>query len=101
MRPWISAFLPAPLTIVVLSLSIITFLARPSILTVTFSSAAMDDLEDKHEVKADQRVDQFLRLRDAIDRRPDNAGERCGPLRGAFPDVAQKQKQKSNEDCDI
>src|SRR5215468_8361474 len=38
MRPWISAFLPAPLTIVVLSLSIITFLARPSILTVTFSS---------------------------------------------------------------
>ena len=65
------------------------------------STAAMDDLEGKHEVKADQRVDQFLRLRDAIDRRPDNAGERCGPLRGAFPDVAQKQKQKSNEDCDI
>ena len=65
------------------------------------STAAMDDLEGKHEVKTDQRIDQFLRLRDAIDRRPDNAGERCGPLRGAFPDVAQKQKQKSNEDCDI
>jgi hypothetical protein len=29
------------------------------------STAAMDDLESKHEVKADQRVDQFLRLRDA------------------------------------
>jgi hypothetical protein len=27
----------------------------------------MDDLEGKHEVKADQRVDQFLRLRDAIE----------------------------------
>src|SRR6266704_308786 len=33
-----SAFLPAPPTIVVFSLSIITFLARPSISTVTFSS---------------------------------------------------------------
>src|SRR5881392_1288053 len=33
-----SAFLPAPPTIVVFSLSIITFLARPSILIVTFSS---------------------------------------------------------------
>ena len=31
------------------------------------STAAMDDLEGKHEVKADQRVDQFLRLRDAIE----------------------------------
>jgi hypothetical protein len=26
----------------------------------------MDDLEGKHDVKADQRVDQFLRLRDAV-----------------------------------
>ena len=32
-------------------------------------SAPMDDLEGKHEVKADQRVDQFLRLRDAIEER--------------------------------
>src|SRR4029450_3098102 len=38
MRASISAFLPAPITIVVFSLSIVTFLARPSILTVTFSS---------------------------------------------------------------
>jgi hypothetical protein len=29
----------------------------------------MDDLEGKHDVKADQRVDQFLRLRDAIAKR--------------------------------
>src|SRR5262245_35842011 len=33
------------------------------------STAAMDDLEGKHEVKADQRVDQFLRLTDAIEER--------------------------------
>src|SRR6516165_1859520 len=33
-----SAFLPAPLTMVVFSLSIITLLARPSMLSVTFSS---------------------------------------------------------------
>jgi len=28
------------------------------------STAAMDDLEGKHDVRADQRVDQFVRLRD-------------------------------------
>jgi hypothetical protein len=29
----------------------------------------MDDLEGKHDVKEDQRVDQFVRLRDAIEER--------------------------------
>ena len=33
------------------------------------STAAMDDLEGKRDVKADQRVDQFARLRDAIEER--------------------------------
>jgi hypothetical protein len=33
------------------------------------STAAMDDLEGKHDVKPDQRVDQFVRLRDAIEER--------------------------------
>jgi Protein of unknown function (DUF1488) len=33
------------------------------------STAAMDDLEAKRDVKADQRVDQFVRLRDAIEER--------------------------------
>jgi hypothetical protein len=37
-----SAFLPAPPTIVVFSLSIITFLARPSILIVTFFEVGGD-----------------------------------------------------------
>jgi hypothetical protein len=29
----------------------------------------MDDLEGKHNAKTDQRVDQFVRLRDAIEER--------------------------------
>ena len=33
------------------------------------STAAMDGLEGKHDVKAEQRVDQFVRLRDAIEER--------------------------------
>jgi uncharacterized protein DUF1488 len=33
------------------------------------STAAMDDLEGKHDVRADQRIDQFVRLRDAIEER--------------------------------
>jgi hypothetical protein len=33
------------------------------------TTAAMDDLEGKHDVRADQRVDQFVRLRDAIEER--------------------------------
>ena len=33
------------------------------------STAAMDDLEGKHELKSDQRVEQFMRLRDVIEER--------------------------------
>jgi hypothetical protein len=33
------------------------------------STAAMDDLEGKHDARADQRIDQFVRLRDAIEER--------------------------------
>jgi Protein of unknown function (DUF1488) len=33
------------------------------------STVAMDDLEGKPDVRADQRVDQFVRLRDAIEER--------------------------------
>src|SRR3974390_2795596 len=40
MRPSMSDFLPAPLTMVVFSFSTVTFLARPSMLIVTFSSLA-------------------------------------------------------------
>ena len=31
------------------------------------STAAMDDLEDKRDVKPHQRVDQFMRLREVIE----------------------------------
>jgi hypothetical protein len=33
------------------------------------STAAMDDLEGRHDVKPDERVDQFMRLRDVIEER--------------------------------
>ena len=33
------------------------------------STAAMDDLEGKHDLKSDQRVEQFMRLRDVIEER--------------------------------
>ena len=33
------------------------------------STSAMDDLEGRRDVKSDQRVDQFLRLRDVIEER--------------------------------
>ena len=33
------------------------------------STAALDDLEGRRDVKAEQRVDQFARLRDAIEAR--------------------------------
>ena len=46
-----------------------TMLNQDKMIQCAISTAAMDDLEGKHEVKADQRVDQFLRLRDAIEER--------------------------------
>ena len=46
-----------------------TMLNQDKVIQCAISTAAMDDLEGKHEVKADQRVDQFLRLRDAIEER--------------------------------
>ena len=33
------------------------------------STAAMDDLEGRRDVKSDQRVDQFVRLREVIEER--------------------------------
>ena len=33
------------------------------------STAAMDDLEGRHDVKPDQRVNQFMRLREVIEER--------------------------------
>jgi hypothetical protein len=46
-----------------------TMLNQGKMVKCAISTAAMDDLEDKHDVKPDQRVDQFVRLRDAIEER--------------------------------
>jgi hypothetical protein len=43
-----------------------TMLYHGKTVRCAISTAAMDDLEGKRDVKADQRVDQFVRLRDAI-----------------------------------
>ena len=43
-----------------------TMLNQGHTVRCAISTAAMDDLEGKRDVKADQRVDQFVRLRDAI-----------------------------------
>ena len=49
------------------------------------STAAMEDLEGKRDVKEDQRVDQFVRLRDVIEERAsrkffEGAVESQGPV---------------------
>ena len=46
-----------------------TMLNQGKTVKCAISTAAMDDLEGKYDVKADQRVDQFVRLRDAIEER--------------------------------
>jgi hypothetical protein len=44
-----------------------TMLNQDKVVQCAISTAAMDDLEDKHDVKPHQRVDQFLRLREVIE----------------------------------
>ena len=44
-----------------------TMLNQDKVIHCAISTAAMDDLESKRDVRPDQRVDQFMRLRDAIE----------------------------------
>jgi len=44
-----------------------TMLNQDTVIHCAISTAAMDDLEGKRDVKPDQRVDQFMRLREAIE----------------------------------
>ena len=44
-----------------------TMLDRDKMIQCAISTAAMDDLEGKHDIKPQQRVDQFMRLRDVIE----------------------------------
>ena len=46
-----------------------TLLNQGKVILCAISTAAMDDLEGRRDVKPDQRVDQFIRLREAIEER--------------------------------
>jgi Protein of unknown function (DUF1488) len=44
-----------------------TMLNQGKVILCAVSTAAMDDLEGRRGVKSDQRVDQFMRLREVIE----------------------------------
>jgi hypothetical protein len=46
-----------------------TMLNQDQVIRCAISTAAMDDLEGKRDVKPHQRVDQFMRLREVIEER--------------------------------
>jgi hypothetical protein len=46
-----------------------TMVNQGQVVQCSVSTAVMDDLERKRDVKSDQRVNQFIRLRDTIEER--------------------------------
>ena len=46
-----------------------TMLNPGNVIPCAISTAAMDNIEGKHNVRPDQRVDQFMRLREVIEER--------------------------------
>jgi hypothetical protein len=46
-----------------------TMLNEGKVIRCAISTAAMDDLENRRDVRADDRVGQFMRLRDVIEER--------------------------------
>ena len=46
-----------------------TILNQGKVILCAISTAAMDDLERRRDVKPNQRVDQFMRLREVIEER--------------------------------
>ena len=46
-----------------------TMVDQGNVILCAISTAAMDDLERRRDVKPDQRVDQFIRLREIIEER--------------------------------
>jgi len=44
-----------------------TMLNESKIILCAISTAAMDDLEGRRDLKAEQRIDQFMRLREVIE----------------------------------
>ena len=46
-----------------------TMLNQGKVIPCAISTAAMDDLERRRDVRPDQRVDQFMRLREVVEER--------------------------------
>ena len=46
-----------------------TMLNQSKVILCAISTAAMDDLDGRRDVKPDQRADQFIRLREVIEER--------------------------------
>ena len=46
-----------------------TMLNQDKVVLCAISTAAMDDLERRRDVKSDQRLEQFMRLRDVVEER--------------------------------
>jgi Protein of unknown function (DUF1488) len=46
-----------------------TMVNQGKVVSCSISTAAMDDLEGRRHVKSDQRIDQFMRLREIIEER--------------------------------
>jgi len=46
-----------------------TLVNQGEVILCAISTAAMDDLEGRRDVRPDERVDQFMRLRDVIEER--------------------------------
>ena len=46
-----------------------TMLNRSNVILCAISTAAMDHLEGRRDVRPDQRIDQFMRLREVIEER--------------------------------
>jgi hypothetical protein len=46
-----------------------TMLNQSNVVLCAISTAAMDDLDGRRDVKPDQRADQFIRLREVIEER--------------------------------
>ena len=46
-----------------------TMLNQGNVILCAISTAAMDDLEGRRDVKSNQRIDQFMRLREIIEER--------------------------------
>ena len=46
-----------------------TILNQGKVIMCAISTAAMDDIEGRRDVRPDQRIDQFMQLRDVIEER--------------------------------